>query len=49
MAKTKQTEAPFSFYARDVHHQQQEILRNEMACEVPDYQANQFRAKIVPW
>jgi len=49
MAKTKQTEMPFSFYERDLAAKQQKDLENEKACEVADYGSwKPFRAGIVP-
>jgi len=49
MAKTKQTESPFTFYERDRKYQQDKQLQDELACEVTDHMADQFRARIIPW
>jgi len=49
MAKTKQTERPFSFWEKEVARAQQQKLEMELGAEVTDHMEYQFRAQIVPW
>lgn len=46
MARTKATEAPFSFHERDL---QRERERLNLANDIDDSMLRQFRARIVPW
>lgn len=46
MAKTKATEAPFSFHERDLQ-KEREMLN--LANDIDDRMLSQFRARIVPW
>ena len=46
MAKTKQTEKPFSFYERDLQKARDQVNLDD---EIDTNVLNQFRARIVPW
>jgi len=46
MARTKATEAPFSFHERDL---QRERERLNLANDIDEFMLAQFRARIVPW
>ena len=46
MARTKQTEKPFSFHERDLVNERNRL---NLANDIDEYMLDQFRARIVPW